>query len=307
MDFDLRQLEAFIQIVDQGGFSAASRSMHLSQAAVSERIANLESGIGMRLLDRRPREVRMTAAGKHLYERANQLLEHRRSIYLELEELAGVVRGSLLIGASNIPGEYVLPQLLADFYETYPQVQLNISINNSDSIIEQVRHGDLDLGVVGAEPADERLLCEWLWEDELLLVVPAGHRLANKKRIKAEELVNEAFVSREPGSGTRQLMEARYAEQGLDAPVINIAVGSTTAVKEAVRSGLGISIISARAVQSEIKSGDLIAVDIQGMHFDRQFLLVTDPGKTASPLCTRFTQYLKQTLQYNNQIPAPGR
>lgn len=297
MDFDLRQLEAFVHVIEEGSFSAASNTLHLSQAAVSERIANLESGVGMRLLDRLPREIRMTSAGKHLYEHAKQMLEHRRTIYHELEELAGVVRGKLVIGASTIPGEYVLPRLLPDFIRTYPKIDLRINISNSEKITAEVRDGDLDLGVIGAEPTDNRLHCEWLWKDQLKLVVPAGHTLTRRKRIRAEDLASETLVVRESGSGTRKLMESVFAEQGIEIPHSCVAAGSTTAVKEAILAGLGVSILSARAVQTEVNAGLLVAMDIHGMKFERHFLLVSNPLKTPSPLCIRFQHYLKETLQ----------
>lgn len=297
MDFDLRQLEALVHVVEEGSFKAASNTLHLSQAAVSERIANLEHGVGLRLLDRLPREIRMTSAGQHLYERAKQLLGYRRTIYHELEELAGVVRGTLVIGASTIPGEYVLPRLLPNFFRIYPKTDLSINISNSEKITAEVRDGDLDLGVIGAEPADNRLHCEWLWKDQLKLVVPAGHRLTHRKQIKAEELAGETLIIREAGSGTRKLMESVFAGQGIDIPKSCVAVGSTTAVKEAILAGLGVSILSERAVQTEVNAGLLVAMNIHGMKFDRHFLLVTNPLKTPSPLCIRFMHYLKETLQ----------
>ena len=136
MEFDLRQLEAFVSVVDNGGFGAASRVLHLSQAAVSERIANLENAIDMRLLDRHSREIRPTAIGRRFYVLARELLEHRNSIYLELAELAGVVRGILNIGASTIPGEYILPQLLPGFLSRHPSVVLNVQVSDSSVVMD---------------------------------------------------------------------------------------------------------------------------------------------------------------------------
>ena len=140
MDFDLRQLEAFVSVVDCGGFGAASRALHLSQAAISERIANLEKAIDMRLLDRGSREIQPTAIGSRFYTLACQLLEHREAIYLELAELAGVIRGTLNVGASTIPGEFILPQLLPGFFNAHPQVELHLQVSDSSAVMDQVRN-----------------------------------------------------------------------------------------------------------------------------------------------------------------------
>ena len=294
MEFDLRQLEAFVSVVDNGGFGAASRVLHLSQAAVSERIANLENAIDMRLLDRHSREIRPTAIGRRFYVLARELLEHRNSIYLELAELAGVVRGILNIGASTIPGEYILPQLLPGFLSRHPSVVLNVQVSDSSVVMEQVRKGDVDFGLVGASPIDKQLRCEALWSDRMLLVVPAGHRFAKRSRVRPDELEKETFIMREQGSGSRKLMEEVLAGHDIELLPVTITLGSTTAVKEAVIGGVGITLLSERAVRKEIDAGILAATAIEGLRFERNFLMITDSKRTQSPLCKRFTEYLKE-------------
>ena len=293
MEFDLRQLDAFVNVVDCSGFGAASRVLHLSQAAVSERIANLESAIGMRLLDRRSRDIQPTAVGRRFYTLARQLLEHRAAIYLELAELAGVVRGTLNIGASTIPGEYLLPQLLPGFLKDHPPVGLPVLVSARSQVMEQVRKGDVDFGLVGARPADQQFHSETLWSDRLLLVVPAGPRFAQRKRLRPEQVMGDPFIMREQGSGTRKLMEEVLASHHLEAIPATITLGSTTAVKEAVIVGLGITLLSERAVRKEVTAGVLAAIPIEGLRFERNFLLITDRKRTQSPLCKRFIEYLK--------------
>ena len=293
MEFDLRQLEAFVSVIDAGGFGAASRVLHLSQAAVSERIANLENAINMRLLDRQSRKVQPTAVGRRFYTLARQLLEHRAAIYLELEELAGVVRGNLSIGASTIPGEYLLPQLMPAFLRDHPRVEVNILVSDSSVVMDQVRAGDVDLGLVGARPADPQLQYETLWSDRLVLVVPAQHRYAGRKRVRPQELEQDPFIMRESGSGSRRLMEDVLAGQQIKLSPATITLGSTTAVKEAVIAGLGITLLSERAVRKEVQAGELAAVPIEGLRFERNFLLITHRKRTRSPLCRRFIDYLR--------------
>ena len=293
MNFDLRQLEAFVTIVDNGGFGAASRSLHLSQAAVSERIATLEHAIGMRLLDRNQRAIQTTSVGKRFYTLARQLLEHRQAINLELTELAGVVRGSLTIGASTIPGEYVLPPLLPQFCAEYPRIELNMRIHDSAEVMDYVHNGDVEIGVVGARPAVKHFIVEQLWEDWLLLVVPADHELANHKRVGVNDIAEYPFIMREQGSGTRKLMESVMGKGEIELPAVTVTLGSTTAVKEAVIAGLGITLISERAVRKEVAAGILAAIELQGLKFERNFLMITDKNRTQSPLCKRFIEYLR--------------
>jgi DNA-binding transcriptional LysR family regulator len=301
MDFDLRQLQAFVTVVDHGGFGAASRTLHLSQAAVSERIANLEHAVGMRLLDRSKRSLRATAVGERLYTLARQLLAQREAIRLELADLAGVVRGRLNIGASTIPGEYVLPGLLPRFCADHPQVELNVRIHDSAEIMDFVHAGEVELGLVGARPVAKHFTVEALWEDRLVLVVPADHRLAGRKRVPPGEIAREPFLMREPGSGTRKLLESVLAAGAVEPPRATVTLGSTSAVKEAVIAGLGITLLSERAVRREVADGVLAALELQGLQFDRHFLLITDRNRTQSPLCQRFIQYLRECYRHDGR------
>lgn len=302
MEFDLRQLQAFVSVIDNGGFSAAAKAIHLSQAAVSERVANLESAIGMRLLDRSPREIRTTSVGKRFYTLARQLLEHKQAVSMELSELAGVVRGTLRIGASNIPGEYILPSLLPQFCSEYPRVELDMRIHDSIEIMDFVHNGDVELGLVGAKPTENYFTEEQLWADRLVLVVPAQHRLAGRKSVNADEIIHDPFIMREQGSGTRKLLEVVLALRGVELPPVTATLGSTTAVKEAVIGGLGVTITSERAVHKEVESGVLAVIELRGLKFERNFLLITNKGRTQSPLCKRFIEYLRKCYRADSRV-----
>jgi DNA-binding transcriptional LysR family regulator len=299
MDFDLRLLKAFVCVIDCGGFGAAAKVLHLSQAAVSERIARLEDVVGLRLLDRNPRQLSPTVVGRRFHVLARQLLEHGTAVRLELHELAGAVRGSLQIGASNIPGEYILPALLPDFCAAHPQVELNLRINDSAEIIELVHQGQVEAGIVGSRPSGRQFATEPLWQDRLVLVVPASHRLAGRKRVSAREIAVEPFIMREEGSGTRKLLEAVFASNDIDLPPVTATLSSTTAVKEAVGAGLGMTLLSERAVRKEAAAGSLALIELRGLRFERNFLWITDRQRTLSPLCQRFAKYLRETHAAN--------
>jgi len=296
VDFDLRQLEIFCKVVELGSFTQAAEAVHLAQASVSERIANLERVVGAPLLDRLGRETVTTAVGQRLYERAVELLAAKRSISLEIEGLLGVERGTLLVGASTIPGEYILPERIARFRESSPGVLVRVLAGDSTEVIGMVERGDVELGFVGSASDRESLGFEPIWDDRLVLAVPAGHRLAGRKSIRVDQLRDEQFVMREPGSGTRQTIERALGESGSgEAPELAVVaeLGSTAAVKQAVVQGLGVSILSRRALDLEIASGAVRALRVQRLPLDRHVYLAVDERRTRSPICERFVEFLR--------------
>lgn len=295
MDFDLRQLEIFCKVVELGSFTRAAGEVHLAQASVSERIGNLERAVGARLLDRLGRTVEPTAVGRRLYERAVALLQHKQAICLELEELLGVQQGTLAIGASTIPAETILPGVIARFRQLHPDVLIRLRGGGSSAVADRVVRGDVEIGFVGTRTDHESLRFRPIWDDELVLAVPAGHRWAGRASIRLADLEGEPFVQREPGSGTRLTLERaiREAQVEGDLPLTVVAeLGSTAAIKQAVLQGLGVSVVSRRALQVETDAGLIHAVGIDGIVAERRFYLVHDERRSRSPLCLRFEAFV---------------
>ncbi len=289
MDFDLRQLEIFVAVVEHGSFTRAADQVHLAQASVSERIANLERAVGTKLLDRMGRKAVPTAVGGRLYERAVELLRSKQDICLELEELLGAQRGSLRVGASTIPGEYILPGEIARFREHHPDLVIRVVTGDTRSVVDQVAAGEVEIGFVGSMLEHPNLDFQPLWDDELVLAVPAGHRWWGSESVGLEELSDEPFVIREPGSGTRGTMERTLG----DAPLKVVAeLGSTSAIKQAVVRGLGLSILSRRALKFEVEVGALWALRLEGLVLARSFHLVHDPRRSRSPIGQRFVDFV---------------
>ncbi len=307
IDFDLRQLEIFCKVLDLGSFSRAAEAVFLAQASVSERIATLEKAVGTRLLDRLGRQVVPTAAGKLLYKHAVLLLDMKRSAALDMARFLGRMEGEVLLGGSTIPGEYILPQVLGRFHQQTPAVTVSLRVADTRSIEHQVLEGRLELGVIGSESRNPNLLQHRLWQDELVLAVPAGHRWASREQVRPRDLTSERFILREEGSGTLKIME-RYL--GWDEPEksaglhVVARLGSSTAVKEGIKAGLGISILSARAIQTELKTGLLHAVRVRGIHMTRSFYLIRDRRRIASPLCQALHDFLCQSA--SEEDPAIG-
>lgn len=295
VDFDLRQLEIFQKVVELGSFSKAAEVVHLAQASVSERIATLESTVGAKLLDRLGRQVVPTKLGELLYTHSLSLLDLKRTVCLEVENFLGVRKGALSLGCSTIPGEYILPNLIGRFGEDYPDISVNLTVADSREIEAWVLEGRFELGVIGSKSSGKNLRTRELWRDELVLAVPAFHPWAGRKQVSLKELSRERYIAREAGSGTLQMVEQYLRGAGgggLEAFQVVARLGSSTAVKEGIKAGLGISILSSLALDTEIKAGILKALRIRGLQMTRQFYLIQDRRRTSSPLCRAFVEFL---------------
>ena len=295
IDFDLRHLEIFCKVVELKSFSKAANAVFLAQASVSERIASLESMVGAKLLDRLGRQVVPTRAGNLLYKHAILMLEMKRTACLEMEDFLGIKQGEVHIGASTIPGEYILPKVIGRFNKKYPFISVTLTIADTSEIEKSVLKGDLELGIVGSRNLHENLLYYELWDDELVLAVPAQHRWAKKNEISVEELSEEPFILREPGSGTLKIMKDylhTFTSNPIDSINVAACLGSSTAVKEGIKAGLGVSILSSRALDTELKTGILKSLKVKKLSMLRKFYLMKDKRRTASPLCQAMLDFL---------------
>jgi DNA-binding transcriptional LysR family regulator len=303
IDFGFRELEIFCKVVEMESFSKAAEAVFLAQASVSERIAGLEKKIGTRLLDRLGRKVIPTAAGELLHKHATLLLEMKETAQSEIERFLGLKQGEVSMGGSTIPGEYILPDLIGRFNKKYPHISVRLTIADSGQIENRVQAGNLELGVIGSKSAHANLLCQKLWEDELVLAVPVRHPWARRKTVSLQELRKTPFILREEGSGTLKILEAYLRETGADgtrALQISARFGSSTAVKEGIKSGLGLSILSARAIATEVKAGLLKALRLKGMTMSRNFFLIRNKLRVASPACQTMLDFLLSSAREQN-------
>jgi len=295
-DFDLKEVEIFSHVARLGSFSEAAKAMSLTQPTVSAHILSLERTLGVELLDRKGRKVFLTAEGKTFLAFAREMLAIRRKAKRALHKLTDQVTGELSIGGSTIPGTYILPSLIGRFKERYPEVHVTSTIGDSQRIVDHVRQDVVEGGVVGSRPADRALDVEKLWEDELVLVVPADHEHAKiRGGLSLNKAIEGPFILRGKGSGTRQLMERVFKTKGIRINDLNTVckLGSTEAVKQGIKAGLGVSILSKRAVENEVKNGLFKALSIRGVKFTRFFHLITHTSRTRSPACRAFLEFLE--------------
>ena len=295
IDFDLRQLEIFCKVVELGSFSKAANAVFLAQASVSERISTLERMVGAKLLDRLGRRVVPTKAGELLYGHAVSLLNMKEKVRQEMEHFLGMRRGAIHMGASTIPGEFILPGIVGRFNEEYPSVTVVLAISDTSDIENRVLEGNLELGVVGSKSSHNTLLYQELWKDELVLAIPAQHRWAGKREVSIAAIYEEPFILRETGSGTLRHIErylgSLHSKTGQSLQVV-ARFGSSTAIKEGIKAGLGISILSSKALDVEVKAGILKTLRVKGLSMVRSFYLVRDKRRTPSPLCQAMLDFL---------------
>lgn len=295
---DLWQLHIFRTVVERGSFSRAGQAVHLSQPTVSSHIKDLEDHFGCRLIDRLSREAAPTRAGALLYEYARRLLALRDEAEAALAAFQGTIQGRLAVGGSTIPGNYLLPRVVGGFVNRYPAVRIALTVGDTDEMLAAIAAGTLELAVVGAKSRDRRVAQEPLVADALRLVVRSDHRWAGLKTVTPAELGEEPFILREAGSGTRASFRDRLARAGMGLEALSVVaeMGSTGAVIQGIKGGLGVSVLSAVAVAEELAAGALSTLAIAGLDLERWFYLTTGRGRTPSPLAAAFVEFLRGTF-----------
>jgi len=295
---DLWQLNIFCKVIELKGFSKAGKAVHLSQPTISSHIKDLENHFECKLIDRLGKETGPTKAGELLYKYARRMLALRDETETGMAEFQGKIKGRLVIGGSTIPGGYILPRLVGEFSTKHPDVTVSLIIGDTEQIIEDTISGTLELGIVGAESPDKRIKQEKLIDDEMQLIVTTGHKWAQKKRINLKMLLKEPFIVREYGSGTLKTINLSLMEKGYRSSELNIIaeMGSTAAVIQAIKSNVGVSILSTIAVAEELKAGTLKSLPIQGLNLKRSFYLTRHRHRSASPLGQAFVKFLKSSL-----------
>jgi DNA-binding transcriptional LysR family regulator len=295
---DLWQLNIFCKVIELKSFSRAGKAVHLSQPTISSHIKDLEDHFNCRLIDRLSKEAIPTKAGELLYGYAKRMLALRDETETVLAEYNGKIQGRLVIGGSTIPGTYLMPQLIADFKRTYPDVIISLVIGDTDHIIDGILKASLELGIVGAKAETRKIVQEKLIEDEMCLIVPAGHRWAGQKRVSLKPLVSEPFILREHGSGTLKSLGQNLSRCGYSIEDLNVVaeLGSTQAICQGIKTGAGVSVISKLAVAEDIQAGRLNALEIKGLDLKRNFYLTRHRHRSPSPLCRALVNFLKEKL-----------
>ena len=288
---NLNHLKIFYIVAKNLSYSRAAEELYTSQSSVSIQIKKLEECLGIELFEQMGKKIYLTEAGLALFAHAERMFGIVAEALQTIEELKGSSRGRLLIGASTTPGVYLIPKIIGDFKKNYPGVAPKLQIANSKSIEEMVSKNMLDFGIIGEEsiyPADFQIE-SWI-KDELLLILPKDHPLAGSDEITLESLSDFDFIFREPGSSTRMIVENCLATKNFNLRIA-MELNNTEAVKQAVCSGLGISIVSSLSI---IGHSDIISKPISDVSLYRMLNIVYHKEKAFSPTAQKFLALLRQ-------------
>ncbi len=259
-----RRLQVFHTVARLLSFTKAAESLHMTQPAVTFQVRQLEEYFNTRLFDRTHNRISLTEAGKRVYEFADRIFK----LYAEMEnavrDMTGEISGVLIIGASTTIAEYMLPALLGDFKKKYPDINVHLKVSNSDGIVHMVENNDIDLGVVEAPVMNKNLVVEECRKDRLVAIVSPTHSLAKKQKVMMPELLEAAYIDREEGSGTREVILEYLADLGMNATDVHVSMelGSPEAIKGAVEAGMGVSIVSEVTIHKELQLGTLVALEL---------------------------------------------
>jgi len=294
----LAQLRTFLSAARHMSFSRAAEELHLTQPAVSAQIVALETALKARLFDRSGRKLGLTDAGRIAAAAAEEILRRVDQLGSELADLLTPGAGSLKIGASHVVGIYLLPAILADFRTRYPEAELIVRVDTSHKIVDMILRNELDLAVIGegTPVQDERLATKPIARDSLVLIAPPQHPLADVGVVTPETLAELPFVSPARDSASAETLFEHLRAAGVTLrPVIEM--GNVGAVKRAVESGLGVSIISRLAVERELQAGSLVSLAVAGVPMERDLLLCWHHERRFSNLAAVFIRFIQEQLR----------
>ena len=257
-----RRLQVFHTVARLLSFTKAAENLHMTQPAVTFQVRQLEEQYNTRLFDRTHNRISLTEAGALVYGYADKIFELYSEMENSVREMTGEISGALVIGASTTIAEYMLPALLGDFKESYPDVTVHLKVSNTEGIVTMVENNTIDLGVVEAPVSNKNLVVDVCRDDHLVAIVPPDHALVGRSSVQISELVEHPFICREEGSGTREVINdymgrMKGCSNGLK---IAMELGSPESVKGAVEAGMGVSVVSRATIQKELRLGSLVEI-----------------------------------------------
>jgi DNA-binding transcriptional LysR family regulator len=273
----IQQLEVLVALVEAGSFTRAAVTLSLSQPSLTKQIQNLEEVVGSRLVNRGVAGISLTPEGQIIYGYAKRIIRLREDAKERVVRLKAQESGHIYVAASTIPATYIFPRLLSRLKHTHPDIRVHLQMHDSEETLQIILNDQAEMGFIGKEPINRKLIVQRLWKDSLVLAVPADHPLAKQRTAKIGELAKMPFIIREKGSATRDIIEECFEKQlGTSLSRFNVIceMGSSEAVKEAILAGLGVSILSAFAIKREISQGLLTALHVTNCNMERYFCLV---------------------------------
>jgi DNA-binding transcriptional LysR family regulator len=300
---EIRQLKAFVAIAEMGTFTAAALRVHVTQAAISMQIRQLENEVGAKLFVRAPRHVILTEAGEHLLQRARQILREHDAAIEEIAELAGAERGRLRIGsASAMVLTDPLPEILKDLRKQHPRAEISVVSGTSEALVEQILAGELDLAFVSLPVEARGIQTERLSEDQLVAIASPRHSLGKQRTVSAYTLAGEKLILGERGGNTRRLIDQFFAQAGVSLKV-TMELSRQAAIKRMVEEDMGVGIVPLQSVRDEVQKGRLIRWWIEGAQINWELGIARLSSGYESPIMHSFIRAAKASFGNDNQKP----
>ncbi|GCF11545.1 LysR family transcriptional regulator [Dictyobacter arantiisoli] len=295
---NLQNLRAFLKVAEFEHITRASEELHLTQPAVTKIMQSLEQEVQLSLIERQGRRIVLTHAGRVLQSYARQMFALEREMEDALASLRDVKRGEIKLAANTTAGVYLLPSIVARFSALYPEIALNISILNSQDIVEHILDWSLDFGIVEGDVSHlpEGLHIRFFMRDALILVVSTAHRWCGLQSIRPEELGNGELVVRERGSGVRDMLERDLASRNIPLKPL-LTLTDNEAIKQMVINGVGAAVVSLMTVQRELVNGDLVQVPVTGMEIHPELSFIQRSDKQLSRAAQVFSSFFVLTSE----------
>jgi DNA-binding transcriptional LysR family regulator len=292
---NIYDLVIFLEAAECGNYSETGRNLHLSQPAISQKIENLEKHFGTKLFVRDGRKMRLTESGQTLKPMAKELIISARRLDETMVSLQGEVVGEMTLGCSTASGKYLLPGLIASFRKNYPLVRINVQVTSRSTVIEKLLSGDYAMGVSSKKIPHRDLEYQEFFRDDVILIVPSGHRWASCSRIHFDEILEEPIILREEAAGTRDVLINSLLEHGISPDMLNVAMelGNAEAIEMAVEQGIGIAFISRLAAARGLELGYIADVDVEGMKLTRDIYLARCKRSPATRAQIEFWDFVK--------------
>ena len=286
----LHQLKVFEATARHGSFTRAAEEMFLTQPTVSMQVKQLTKAIGLPLFEQVGKRLFLTDAGQELFSTCKEIFQRLDQLEMAVANLKGMKQGKLRLAVITTT-KYFMPRLLGPFCQEYPGIDVSLTVTNHERVLERLANNQDDLYVMSQLPEHVDLKAQAFLENPLVVVAPRTHPLAQEKKISLKRLVEEKFIMREPGSGTRSAFQKLLDEHNLTVKV-RLELGSNEAIKQAIAGGLGLSVLSSHTLLLDGSTSELTILDVEGFPIQREWYVAYLAGKQLSVVASTFLDYL---------------
>lgn len=303
MNVTFRQLRLLEAVARNSSFTRASEELHLTQPAVSTQIKQLEEEVGMPLFEQMGKKIFLTEVGKEVYAFSRAIAQQFRDIESVLDDMKGVKRGTLSLTVTST-GKYFAPYLLAAFLKRYPGTQVHLEVTNREEVVQQLQDNTPDMAIMGTPPDNMELRSQAFMQNPLVIIAPPDHPLVGVSRVPLSRLVEENFILRERGSGTRNAVERFFQQRGVKLNT-SMEMSRNEAIKHAVMAGLGLGIVSLHTLEFELALNRVALLSVEGFPIMKEWYMVHRNGKRMSPIAQAFHEFVLNEADRIMKLPQP--